>query len=438
MPESPRFLIAKDRHEEALQILIKYHAEGDAASPLIAAQYEQIRHTIRMEKEATQFPLKDLFSTKTNLRRVAIAVCVGLFAQWSGNGLVSYYLARVLASIGITERRTQNQINLGLMSWNLITGIAGSFVQHFARRRVQFLTSYAGMTIMFASWTAASAVFAQNSDNGAASRAVVALIFIYYAFYNLMMPLAYLFITEVFPYMQRSKGMAIMLLASRAGGFTNTFVNPIGLANIGWRFYVSFPHSFPLSIPPLLAPFHPCKRSSRLTIRNLESDRNTARLRRLAGHRNHNHLLSVPRNPRRVPRRSRHRPGKRQVQGRDGRRSGLDAEQESTGGRRKRVEGLKILIKDVPAFVSKQWQKQRPGGNGYCLELGLMSASLGNRIRYPGSAIRLAVKRLLPQAPTSKVHRGEMIGCTEYCIVYCLFCQRVPGSFCSLPLTLSM
>jgi len=143
---------------------------------------------------------------------------------------VSYYLAKVLSTIGITSRLQQQQVNLSLMCWNLVTGVLGSFVQHFAKRRVQWLTSFVGMTAVYASWTAASAVYAGDTSNGNASRAVVALIFVYYGFYNIMMPLAYIYITEIFPYLQRSKGMAIMLIFSRFGSAFNAFINPIGLA----------------------------------------------------------------------------------------------------------------------------------------------------------------------------------------------------------------
>jgi hypothetical protein len=233
-------LVSKDRHEEALEILIKYHAEGDRSSAFVAAEYHQIRETIRMEIEGTKTPWKELVTSGVNRRRVFIAACVGLFSQWSGNGLVSYYLSKVLATVGITEKRTQNEINLGLSCWNLVTGVTGALLAHILPRRRQYLTSYIGMTVMFACWTAASATYSNDHTNHSAAIAVVALIFCYYGFYNLMMPLTYIFICEVFPFIHRSKGVAITQFFSRGGSSFNQFVNPIGLQDIEWKYYIVY------------------------------------------------------------------------------------------------------------------------------------------------------------------------------------------------------
>lgn len=224
-----------------MAILVKYHAEGDSDSQFVAAEYHQIRETLRLEKEASSHPWRELFATSVNLRRCAVALCVGLFSQWAGNGLVSYYLAKVLTTIGITDRKTQNQLNLGLNCWNLVTGLAAAgFGTRYLRRRTQILTGYGAMTVIFACWTAASAVYAGDSHNNSAAYSVVALIFIYYVFYNLMMPCQYLYVSEVFPFLQRSKGLAMMQLMNKGGGAFNQFVNPIGLDSIQWRYYIVY------------------------------------------------------------------------------------------------------------------------------------------------------------------------------------------------------
>ncbi|KAH8811349.1 MFS transporter [Xylogone sp. PMI_703] len=239
VPESPRWLISKDRSEEAFEILVKYHAEGDRNDPFVLAEFQQIRETIRMETEALNSSWVELLKTRANLHRVFIAACVGLFSQWSGNGLVSYYLSKVLKSIGIQSSRTQNQINVALQCWNLITGISGSFATKYFRRRTQYLIAFSGMTVVFACWTAASARYTETGNKHAAG-AVVGMIFVYYMCYNLMMPLTYIYITETFPFITRSKGVAITQGFSRAGSAFNQFVNPIGLENLAWKYYLVY------------------------------------------------------------------------------------------------------------------------------------------------------------------------------------------------------
>ncbi|RSM15856.1 hypothetical protein CDV31_004798 [Fusarium ambrosium] len=241
VPESPRWLISRDRHEEAHAILTEYHGEGDPNSAFVAAEFLQISETLRLEKEASTMPWRELFTQKSNIRRVTVAFCVGLFSQWAGNGLVSYYLAKVLATVGITERLKQQQINLSLSCWNLLTGaVAACIGTDYLPRRTQLLTGFGSMCAIFACWTGASAVFANDDTNNSAAIAVVSLIFVYYGFYNLMMPLQYLYVSEVFPFIYRAKGIAIMQLSNKGGTGFNQFVNPIGLDNLKWRYYLVY------------------------------------------------------------------------------------------------------------------------------------------------------------------------------------------------------
>jgi Sugar (and other) transporter len=114
IPESPRWLLSKDRDEEAFDILAKYHAEGNREDPFVNAEFAEIQARVRHEIESSKRSWVELLQTPGNRRRTFVAACVGLFSQWSGNGLVSYYLAKVLVTVGITNKRTQNKINLGL------------------------------------------------------------------------------------------------------------------------------------------------------------------------------------------------------------------------------------------------------------------------------------------------------------------------------------
>lgn len=67
MPESPRWLVAKDRQHEAAIILQKYHAgitEPEAElSPLVAVELAEIQDAIKMQQEANQVGWSALVST---------------------------------------------------------------------------------------------------------------------------------------------------------------------------------------------------------------------------------------------------------------------------------------------------------------------------------------------------------------------------------------
>lgn len=123
VPESPRWYISKGQTEKALGVLAHVHAEGNADDEVVQLEFEEIKETIAIEKEAEQTGWLELFKTKGNRHRLLILISAGLFSQWSGNGLVSYYITGVLDSIGIEDPDMQLKINGCLNIWNCVVAV---------------------------------------------------------------------------------------------------------------------------------------------------------------------------------------------------------------------------------------------------------------------------------------------------------------------------
>ncbi|KAG5734947.1 Lactose permease [Termitomyces sp. T112] len=242
IPESPRYLVSKGYEGKAAAVLAKFHANsGDERDPLVVFELAQIRHAIRLEEEMnTRTSYKSLLATPGNRKRMRLIVAIALFSQWSGNGLVSYYINLILEGVGIQDTKTKAYINGGLQIFNLFIAIIASFLIDWAGRRKLFLTSNTGMLITFVAWTVSNALYI-NYGNTAAAKATIPLIFIFYIFYDIAYtPMVVAYTLEILPYRIRAKGFAVMNLTVMLTVAFNQFINPVAIDAIGWWYYLVY------------------------------------------------------------------------------------------------------------------------------------------------------------------------------------------------------
>lgn len=109
-------------------------------------------------------------------------------------------------------------------------------------RRFLFLTSTIGMLCAFIVWTGLAARNQQLEDGQKSlGIGIVAMMFVFYTFYNLAMsPLPIAYLLEILPYSLRAKGLTVFNLAQYCSGLFNGFVNPVGLEDLRWKYYIVF------------------------------------------------------------------------------------------------------------------------------------------------------------------------------------------------------
>jgi len=240
VPESPRFLISHDRRDEARAILVKYHAEGDADNPIVMAEIAQIEETIRLEFEASKKSWGDMVRSAGMRRRLLIGSLLGLFTQWSGNTLISYYLDTILTQVGFTDSQVKGKLNVGLTCWNLINATGLALVVTRFKRRKMYLICTVSLLCVYTGWTITQERYLATKS-AAVGNLVIFWMFAYSPCYNMgYNALTYTFLVELYPFATRARGIALFQLFGRGAGFFNTFVNPIGMKNAQWKYLLSY------------------------------------------------------------------------------------------------------------------------------------------------------------------------------------------------------
>lgn len=132
-PESPRWLIARQRVEEAAHVLAKVGTDTESV--------EQEIHEIRASIDLEHHSLEEPFFRRAYLKPILLAVAIAMFNQLSGINALMYYAPSIFAMAGAGESSALLQ-TVAVGGTNLLFTMAALLIiDHFGRRRLMLVGS---------------------------------------------------------------------------------------------------------------------------------------------------------------------------------------------------------------------------------------------------------------------------------------------------------
>ncbi|KAK6217107.1 lactose permease [Colletotrichum tabaci] len=238
-PESPRWLIAHDRAEEALAILAKYHGDGDVSSPVVQLQYQEIVEDDRLTRDENPWwDMRELFNTRAARYRLAMVIIMAFFGQWSGNNVVSYFMPEMFKQAGITSDSTQLLLTAINPIFCLIAAIYGATLLDRLGRRFMLIAGLGGALVSYIMLTAFTA---ESEKNQNLSYGVIVSIYLFGICFSWgFTPLQTLYAVECLGNRTRAKGSALSFLFLNIAIIINTYGISVGIAAIGFRLYIVY------------------------------------------------------------------------------------------------------------------------------------------------------------------------------------------------------
>jgi MFS transporter, SP family, sugar:H+ symporter len=136
IPESPRFLVAKGRHDEAHAVLSQVLITG------VRERILEIRRTVSEERRTS---FADLRKPSGGLLPIVwIGIALSVFQQFVGINVIFYYSSTLWQSVGFTEADALTQTVITSVTNIVVTVVAIALIDRIGRRKLLLIGS-AGM-----------------------------------------------------------------------------------------------------------------------------------------------------------------------------------------------------------------------------------------------------------------------------------------------------
>ncbi|KAJ6157515.1 hypothetical protein N7470_005107 [Penicillium chermesinum] len=253
-PDSPRWLLMKERDEESLKALSRLRRQPIESSSL-QNEYLEIRASIMLESTFARehFPnltgyklhaaqYASLVTSWARFKRLAIGCCVMFFQQFMGCNALIYYAPTVFAQLGL-DGNTTSLLATGVYGIvNCLSTLPALFFIDKVGRRPLLMAGATGTCI---SLVIVGGILGGYGDslinNKSAGWAGIAFIYIYdINFSYSFAPIGWVLPSEIFNLSIRSKAVSITTSATWMCNFIIGLVTPDMLETISWGTYIFF------------------------------------------------------------------------------------------------------------------------------------------------------------------------------------------------------
>ncbi|KAH3670806.1 hypothetical protein OGAPHI_001322 [Ogataea philodendri] len=236
-PESPRWLMLKGKVDEAREIFYVM-ADRDAAAAEVLIE-EVNSGIIEESKFANGLGLwKRQWQKPSNLRRAFIVISLSMMSELGGSTIATYYFTILLKQVGVTDTKTQLEVQIIRSAWCFVVACIGSYTFDIFGRKNQAMIATFFMALSLLILGGLVKKYNEDLDKSTGYGAI-AMMFLFSGFYSVVCtPLTSLYPPEIYPNSTRVIGNSIFMISAYGGGLFSTFVFSIGMSNIGWKFYM--------------------------------------------------------------------------------------------------------------------------------------------------------------------------------------------------------
>ncbi|PCG99853.1 Major facilitator superfamily domain, general substrate transporter [Penicillium occitanis (nom. inval.)] len=237
LPESPRWLVRKDRVEEAAAVLARLeNTNGD--SEAVALGLDTIRRSLQDENGSERSSNPFAFNETRNFHRTCLAIGVNIIAQMSGINIITFYSDTIFESDLGYSGTIARVISGCLQIWQFIcAGVAVYLIDRVGRRRL-LISAALGMAISQACLAGLTSVISTNKSAASASLLFYFLAFTFFPIGLFLVP--FMYAAEISPLNTRGQVTAMSASANWLFNFLIAEVTPTGFDNIGWKYYIIY------------------------------------------------------------------------------------------------------------------------------------------------------------------------------------------------------